>query len=742
MNKLCKFTLLGSLLPMYSTLAFAQEVQSDEDVDVLQTTVVQAASEELKQAQGVSVITEEDMKRRPISNDVSELVRTMPGVNLTGSTSTGQYGNQRQIDIRGMGPENTLILIDGKPVLSRNSVKMGRSGERNTRGDSNWVPAEAIERIEVIRGPAAARYGSGASGGVVNIITKKPETTTVTLSAQTEQPEDSMEGGSYRTNLMAAGPLSERLSHTTYVNYTKQDGDDLDINRDATVEESAGRDGSPRVAAGREGVENKDIRSVLRFDQNEQNTWELEAGFSRQGNIYAGDNAFQGVDHEMSTALAGEETNIMRRQTAALTHRGNYGFGDAFSYIQLENTRNTRQGEGQAGGGEGAINSEEFSTVELKNITAKTEWNTPLQLGDLNQTITYGAEYRGERLHDDTNNQGGFNNVEQGDIPGVIVDEEARPANTESDLFGVYIENNIALTDSIMLTPGVRFDSHSESGTNWSPSLNTSWQATPTLAFQAGVSRAFKAPNLYQLNPNFAYRTRGNGCPVAYPSLGGGCVIFGNPDLEHETSLNKEIGVNFTNDVGVNAGLTYFHNDYENKITTAGTDPLGVYGGDTQVFFWENAPEAIVEGVEGNLKLPFTDTVEFIINATVMLESKDTSTGEPLSIIPDYTLNSTLAWAVTEQWELVLTGQHYGPIESPTISVTSGEEIANQKDRDAYSVLNFSTNYAFGNGLDVTFSVKNLVDEQVKREGTQTNAGANTFNEPGRSFLFAVNQTF
>ena len=97
----------------------------------------------------------------------------MPGVNLTGATASGQRGNQRQIDIRGMGPENTLILIDGKPVLSRNAIRYGRSGERDTRGDSNWVPPEAVERIEVLRGPAAARYGSGAAGGVVNIITAK-----------------------------------------------------------------------------------------------------------------------------------------------------------------------------------------------------------------------------------------------------------------------------------------------------------------------------------------------------------------------------------------------------------------------------------------------------------------------------------------------------------------------------------------------------------------------------------------
>ncbi len=64
-----------------------------------------------------------------------------------------------------MGPENTLILIDGVPVTSRNSVRYSWRGERDTAVTPTGCHRKQVERIEVIRGPAAARYGSGAAGG-------------------------------------------------------------------------------------------------------------------------------------------------------------------------------------------------------------------------------------------------------------------------------------------------------------------------------------------------------------------------------------------------------------------------------------------------------------------------------------------------------------------------------------------------------------------------------------------------
>ncbi|CAI0801797.1 Enterobactin outer-membrane receptor [Serratia quinivorans] len=130
------------LAGLISANGYAADDLSGESEEMV---VLAPAEEQLKQQPGVSIITAEDIAKDPPVNDLSDIIRKMPGVNLTGNSASGSRGNNRQIDIRGMGPENTLILIDGVPTTSRNSVRYSWRGERDTRGDTNWVPAEMIQ---------------------------------------------------------------------------------------------------------------------------------------------------------------------------------------------------------------------------------------------------------------------------------------------------------------------------------------------------------------------------------------------------------------------------------------------------------------------------------------------------------------------------------------------------------------------------------------------------------------------
>lgn len=140
------FLLVTSIcLPVLAQNQITEEQDNTIQLDTLE--VLGTAQEELKQAPGVSIITAEDIRKSPPVNDISEILRKQPGVNLTGNSGSGARGNNRQVDIRGMGPENTLILVDGKPISSKNSVRYGWRGDRDTRGDTNWVPADDLLRL-------------------------------------------------------------------------------------------------------------------------------------------------------------------------------------------------------------------------------------------------------------------------------------------------------------------------------------------------------------------------------------------------------------------------------------------------------------------------------------------------------------------------------------------------------------------------------------------------------------------
>ncbi|SHF16826.1 outer membrane receptor for ferrienterochelin and colicins [Lampropedia hyalina DSM 16112] len=721
-----------------------------EDIQTLPEVEVVAASEQVKQAPGVSTVTTEDIERTPVTNDISEIVRRQPGVNLTGNSSTGARGNNRQIDIRGMGPENTLILIDGKPVLSRNSVRMSTQGERDTRGDSNWVPPEAIESIEVLRGPAAARYGSGAAGGVVNIRTKAATRKAFTVSAYTNVPENSKEGDTRRINVLASGPVNEALSYRLYGNFNVTDHDKFGLN---PVEVTTDRGTNYNYSGGREGVQNRDLSARLSYRLNPDHRFDLDAGWSRQGNKFAGDtqNNFFDGDTEGNPdpnfmSLFGKETNRVTRTTAALTHFGNYRFGTSESYIQYERSDNRRYAESLGGGYEGAIEADDlrWTRIRLNNINAKSEFNIPLTLG-YEQVLTLGAEVRRESMTDPVSIT---NSLTPGLGIGTTPEDAANRSNkSDATLIGIYVEDNIYVGDAVVLTPGLRFDHHSEFGTNWSPSLNAAWQLDGQFSLKGGIARAYKAPNLYQLNPNYVYQSGGRGCW----NLVGPCSIMGNPDLDPEISLNKEIGLSFENDTGWVAGITYFHNRFRNRIGS-GRQILNSVDVETPCWWagcagssistnvlqqWENSGPATVAGVEGNLTVPVARTLEWSSNFTYMSKSED-DRGQPLSLVPEYTINSWLNWQTTSRLAVNLGLTHYGRIDARAINLTTNEPELVTDARSAYTLVNLGLNYQINKTFRVNGGVKNLFDKQLLR----TSQGANTFNEPGRSYHLSLTAAF
>ena len=723
-------------LALISAFSHAAEEKAVEQAEV--DTVYVTAEKQLQQSLGVSRISKDDIDKRPAANDISEFVRTMPGVNLTGNTATGQRGNKRQIDLRGMGPENTLILIDGKPVNSRQSERISMRGERNTRGDSNWVPVEEIESITVLRGPAATRYGSGAMGGVVNIVTKKvSKEFKGQVNLYANQPQDSKEGATRRIGFNLSGPIiQDTLGFRIYGNLNKTDADAADINA------GHGNDS----AAGVEGVRNKDIAGRLQWKISPAQTLILDSSYSRQGNIYNGDTQNSNPRSALVNSLADSkaETARLYRSAYSLTHDGAWEWGDTKNVISYERTINSHLPEGLAGGPEGSYTGLDFVQSRLKNLRFSSEANIPFKLG-VDNVLTVGAEFTDSKLDDPASNTQGFK--DQGKTDAFNGISATRGGKASQRNWAAYVEDNISLTDKTHLIPAIRFDHNSDSGSNWSPALNFSHQIGENWLVKGGVARAYKAPNLYQTNPDFILYTRGQGCPLNAPNSVR-CYYMGNNNLKPETSINKEIGLEF-NKNGWQASATYFHNAYRNKIVI-GDQLIATSNIGNWLLQWENTPKATISGIEGNLVIPLHDTLKWSNNFTYMHKSEDYQ-GNPLSLVPKHTINSTLSWTPNERFDANLTFTHYGRTKPRSVAVNHLEQKGNpragvaalssehsQTQVGSYGIWGINAGYNWNKRVAVRGGVSNLFDKKLYR----TTAGAQTYNEHGRAFYGSLKVSF
>jgi len=160
-----RFVPIIIVLFLFTTIPFSLYSQEKEiTLEEVVVTATRDIQEIRKVPANVTVIAQEEIKQSN-SQTVIDLIRHEAGVVVRDFYGTGKMAS---VDIRGFGetgPLNTLVLVDGRRV---NEIDL--SGV-----DWTQIPLDQVERIEIVRGPGSVLYGDNAVGGVVNIITKRPE---------------------------------------------------------------------------------------------------------------------------------------------------------------------------------------------------------------------------------------------------------------------------------------------------------------------------------------------------------------------------------------------------------------------------------------------------------------------------------------------------------------------------------------------------------------------------------------
>ncbi|MGE8249855.1 MAG: TonB-dependent receptor plug domain-containing protein, partial [Stenotrophomonas bentonitica] len=254
--------------------ASADAAASPRQMDTVVVTAT-GAQQWIKDAPAsISVITREEIERKPVSS-IGQLLSTVPGV-------TGGYalsGAQSKIRLRGLPEQYTLILIDGR--------RQGNSSGVNYRDDLgpqdlNWLSPDMIERIEVVRGPMSSLYGSDAMGGVINIITRKiANEWGGSVTYNYSKPDSPTRGDTTQMGALFSGPLTENLGLRVGANVTNRESD-------------TGRRQTP-------GNKAENANALLNWRINDDHTVGFEASRGEQRNSGAGDVGAWGLSKLVQT---------------------------------------------------------------------------------------------------------------------------------------------------------------------------------------------------------------------------------------------------------------------------------------------------------------------------------------------------------------------------------------------------------------------------------------------------------
>ena len=521
--------LLGQIIdvaPNAPPLRLTLRIPEVEHQIVVTATRTEAAVPQI--GASVTVLTREQLSSAGIAT-VAEALRKVPGLNLVQSGGQGQLTS---LFTRGGESDYTKVLLDGIPLNEP-------GGSYNLAN----LSATGIDRIEVVRGPQSALFGSDAIAGVVQIFTDRSKNDSISPT-----PRVLMEGGTFSSFRYAAGisGRGDRADYSAAFSRTDTDNDVLNGSfNDATVSLNAGFITSPRT----------ELRAIFRS----------EAG--RSG--VPGPWAFRPPDPDEHYDRRDISGGLKFTHLASLswTQRLFYTINDSRQFSEDPAGSGSFVSEYQ---GRQAPSAFVDSPFQFLNHTARQRINYQsdfaLPHGHL---VMAGADYERES--------------------GSIGDPQFLTEAVRNN-FGFFAQDQWAVQNRLFAAAGVRLENNDSFGFFAAPRLS--------LAFHARQPSTGSVLGLTKLKGNFGLGIKE---PTLVESFSQSPFFKGNPDLDPEESVSFDAGVEQQFGQGrAWLDLTYFDNRFRNQVGFVTTDFTTFEGS----FF--NIGKTRARGVESSFRLGLT----------------------------------------------------------------------------------------------------------------------------------------
>lgn len=636
--------------------------------DYIVVTATRTATTTDELGGSVSVITSDDFRRtsQPV---VSESLRFMPGLAVV---QTAGRGGITSIFTRGGESDYNKVLIDGAPVNSAGGLF-----------DFAFLTSENFERIEVVRGPRSALFGSDAMTSVIQLVTHRGKT-------ETPELELSSEGGSYGFNRDFArlSGLRRWFDYSTSFGYLttngKEDNNDY-INRSASA--NLGFRLAPSV----------DLRVTSRFNSN-------ELGVPGPTSFLFAD-PDQRQKHKDIALAATLDIKTTSRWNQTL--RGVYSEFDTLSFDPVAQDLDRPPLEPFFFEPDSAFRFREHQKrrgIHYQSIAA---------LGS-NHLLTAGVEYEQEQA--------------------VFTNDFSRVSPTRSNL-GFYIQDQASWRDRLFVTAGVRLEHNSGDVPD---DLRSALASLGSTAPEGDVGFGFSA------NPKIALsvlawpqgesafgatRLKASfGTGIKEPSLteafSPSIFFLGNPLLDPERAISFDLGASqelFDRRVVVD--LTYFDNRFRDMINFA-FDPV-TFGpvrlADGRLTNFINLDRASGRGIElvgtarPMTRLSLRATYTFLRSRLDRAdESSANQIGLPLLRRPRHSGAFEISW-IEQRYDLTLDGslvgrrRDFNPVTGARFDF-NGRPIFN----DGYSKINAAGSYRFNRFVSMFARVENLLNQDYE----------------------------
>jgi len=630
-----------------------------EDLVSLETTIATASKQTTTKAPAVvTLITEEDIKATGATNLV-EVLEGVPGVHIRIS----QFGNRPIVQFRGAKGTQTLIMIDG-----------------NSMRDLFWnfgifwkgLPASAIERVEIIRGPGSALFGADASAGVINVITK--------TAASVEHSEFGARAGSFnnKSAWLEHGDSYSGYSINLTANIFETDGYNplIEVDAQTSSDNSTGSTVSYAPGNAQYGWRNEDIRFSVA-----KNNWRLNTAYMRSSDL------------EIGLTGAGVLDPVTKANDRRINIDFLYNDSDLSEYWELDIELRFQQYDYASGIGfqerppgfddgsggiypDGQINKQKS---EERRIVFEA---STLYSGFKDHSIRLGAGYTLQDLYS-IMHMVNFGTGPDGNTisPGSpLVDISDSPyafaPENERKITHIYLQDIWTISSTVELTAGARYDDYSDFGDTFNPRLALVWQSTAKLTTKLMYGQAFRPPSYRELFDETSFTTP-------------------NPDLDPERSETLDLAFSYAAHKNLQLDVNFYYfqlTDIINNNTLTGQ--------------FENGGDHSIRGIELEARWQASNNINLYVNYT----ARDQDDNNFRSYVePDQDAYLRADWSFLPKWIWNIQSSWIG--ERPRNISGSNPDL--RQPVDAYFMTDTTLRYAANDNLEFAASVRNLFDTEA-----------------------------